>query len=211
MRCTRAQQWMTAALDRELDPRRRRAFDRHVASCGPCAREMARTARLLEHVGTFPAEAPVPARLEQDTLRRVRLLAAAEAERPARRWWPALPAVAVAGLATIALAIGLTRQSEGPRPAPASAPQRVARAPVPPVPGRVERPTPPAPRGRAPRPDQPVASPPPEPPPELAAAPDLFMELPILRNLEKLQHYEDIRTTTLDGQTAPGGGEHTNG
>ena len=45
-----------------------------------------------------------------------------------------------------------------------------------------------------------------EPPPELAAAPELFMELPILRNLEKLEHFEAIRTTTLDD-----GGAQSNG
>jgi hypothetical protein len=30
------------------------------------------------------------------------------------------------------------------------------------------------------------------------AAPDKFMNLPILRNLEKLEHFEAIQTTTLD-------------
>ena len=39
-----------------------------------------------------------------------------------------------------------------------------------------------------------------QPPPELAARPDLFVNLPVLRNMEKLQHYEAIQTTTLDGQ-----------
>jgi hypothetical protein len=40
--------------------------------------------------------------------------------------------------------------------------------------------------------------PPSEPPAELAAAPDLFVDLPILRNMEKLEHFEAISTTTLD-------------
>jgi len=45
-----------------------------------------------------------------------------------------------------------------------------------------------------------------KPPPQLAAAPELFMDLPLLRNMEKLEHFEAIRTTTLDD-----GGEQSNG
>jgi hypothetical protein len=54
---------------------------------------------------------------------------------------------------------------------------------------------------------RPRGEPPSEPPPELAAAPDLFMDMPLLKNIEKVEHFESIRTTTLDGD----GGEPSNG
>jgi hypothetical protein len=40
----------------------------------------------------------------------------------------------------------------------------------------------------------------------VAAEPDLFLELPILENLEKLQHFEDIRTVDMDGNGQGGRG-----
>ena len=40
-------------------------------------------------------------------------------------------------------------------------------------------------------------TPPAEPPPELAAAPELFMNLPIIRNMEKLEHFEAITMVEL--------------
>ena len=46
-----------------------------------------------------------------------------------------------------------------------------------------------------------------EPPPDLAARPDLFVDLPMLRNLDRLEHFEAIQTTTLEGQD----GERSNG
>jgi hypothetical protein len=36
------------------------------------------------------------------------------------------------------------------------------------------------------------------PPPELAATLDLFLEMPILEHMEKLQNFERIRTVDLD-------------
>src|SRR5262249_10934293 len=52
-------------------------------------------------------------------------------------------------------------------------------------------------------------SPPPnDVPPELAAQLDLFVDLPLLKNLEKLEHFDAIRTTTLDDTpTLPTGEE----
>src|SRR5213592_2767269 len=44
--------------------------------------------------------------------------------------------------------------------------------------------------------------PPAEPPAKLADAPDLFMDFPILRNMDKLRHFEAIRTTTLAARLA---------
>jgi len=206
MRCGRAQQWMTAAVDGELAPRRQRALERHVAGCAACRSELSATDQLLSSLEALPMEAAVPPALEQATLRRVRI-AAAEAEAVTTRgWWESwrTPALALASMATLALAVGLLRGAgEGPgmRSAAKPAAERVARAPVAPESAPPSRQA----RGRAALPE-----PPREPPPELAAAPELYMDLPILRNLEKLQNFEAIRTTTIE-DPADGQGERSNG
>ena len=204
MRCRRAQRWMVAAVDGELAPRRRRVLDGHLASCPDCGREMASTGAVLERVAALAMGCTVPSHLEQATLRRVRLMAAAEAQRSAARgWWAGfrVPALALATAAVAIVAVGLTRGT-GDRwlvAPPALDEHRVAaQAPAkerPLVVASRERPAPKA-----------AENLPVEPPAELAAAPDLFIELPILRNMEKLEHFEAIRTTTLDD-----GGEQSNG
>ena len=176
MRCQRARKWMTAAVDGELSPRRRRALDGHLAACAACRRELAVTERMLTALEGLPMEAAVSARLEQATLRRVRLAAADEAERaPASRWtrWLPLPAFALATAAVLVLAIGIVRRT-GVAQAPPSLlrpPRRFAKLPA-------------------------------EPPAKLAEAPDLFVDMSIIRNLDKLTHFEAIQTTTLDDEPA---------
>jgi anti-sigma factor RsiW len=205
MRCGRTQQMMTAAVDGELSVRRRRALDAHLAGCEACRRELAATERMLSVLETLPMEAAVGAGLEQATLRRVRLAAAEEQEGPVRRWWQAwlpLPAVALATAAVAVVALGILRFSsdvpgQGGVTQSRGSGKTVARAPVP-----ATTPT------RTARADAPKAVvPPDELPPELAAAPDKFMNLPILRNLEKLDHFEAIQTTTLDDEPVTPGGE----
>jgi anti-sigma factor RsiW len=200
MRCQRAQQWMAAAVDGEVSPRRRRALDGHLASCAACRGELAATERMLTALEALPMEAPVSASLEQATLRRVRLAAADEAERaPGSRWKATLPfpVFALATVAVLVLAVGIVwRAGEVAGPA-----------------GPAARPTPkPVAEAAAPRPKgapRVAAAPPPsEPPAKLAEVPDLFMDLPILRNMDKLRHFEAIQTTTLDDEPpAPDGQE----
>ncbi|TMB56374.1 MAG: hypothetical protein E6J60_06025, partial [Deltaproteobacteria bacterium] len=196
MRCQRAQKWMTAAVDGELSARRRRALDGHLAACAACRRELAVTERMLTALEGLPMEAAVSARLEQATLRRVRLAAADEAERaPASRGarWLPLPAFALATAAVLVLAIGIVRRAGEVPGAPAvrPAPKGDARdvAPAPP-PRRVVKGPPPA-----------------EPPAKLAEAPDLFVDMPIIRNLDKMTHFEAIQTTTLDDEPATPDGQ----
>ena len=207
MRCARAQALMTTAVDAELSPWRRRGLERHLAGCTGCAAEMTATRTLLQAVGGLVGEAEVPSALEQATLRRVRLLAAEETE-PASRpaWWRLpVPAVAVAGVAALALAVGLWRSAPAPTGSP---PERLASREDTAEPrgmaaASVARP----PVAAAERAARPRSEPPPEPPAELAAAPDLVMDMPLLKNLEKVEHFESIHTTTLDGD----GGEPSNG
>jgi len=199
MRCQRAQKWMTAAVDGELSARRRRALDGHLAACAACRRELAVTERMLTALAGLPMEAAVSARLEQATLRRVRLAAADEAERaPASRWarWLPLPAFALATAAVLVLAIGIVRRTGQVPSAPAVRAPRVDARGVAQAPSSLLRP----PRRFA-------EAPPAEPPAKLAEAPDLFVDMPIIRNLDKMTHFEAIQTTTLDDEPATPDGQ----
>jgi anti-sigma factor RsiW len=185
MRCGRAQKSLIAALDGELTPRRRQALDRHLAGCAACRGELATTERMLAALDARPAEAPVSVALEQATLRRIRLAADADTDIP---WWRRLPLPAlVIATAVLVLAVGIVRRTGPVPPPPAPTADRVARASIPKATPRRE------PQAVARR-----SAPPSEPPAELAAAPDMFMNLPILSNLDKLEHFEAIQTTTLD-------------
>jgi hypothetical protein len=198
---------MVPAIDGALTHRRRRTLERHVAGCGSCRAELTTTRGVLAAVTGLPAEGAVPPRLEQATLRAVRLAAAAEEEARGRAWWrtPALAGLAVAA-ALAAVAVGVRRYADGPA-GPAGAPLEVAR-PVEqrPATAPTPAPSPPARTVVARRP-APPAEPPKQPPPELAARPELFVELPILRHMEKLDHLEAIQATALDGAPIPGAGE----
>jgi hypothetical protein len=215
---------MTAAVDGELVGRRRRALDRHLADCEACRTELQRSERLDELLGLLPSEATMSAKLEQDTLRRVRIAAADDAEQPATsawRRWIGITVPALAAAAVLAVAVGISRTPPTTTPSPdrATPPPPVASAPHEPT--HVAKATPkppPAASGEASeptavaearRPIDPSRRPelPKEPPPELAAAPDLFMDMNILSNMEKLQHYDAIETTTVHDPT----GEQPNG
>jgi hypothetical protein len=214
MRCGQAQRLMTSAVDEELGPRRRRALDRHLTACDACRREIAATGTVLDAVAQLPAAVQVSSRLEEATLRRLRIAASEERTTHERvPWWrnASLPALALAAAAVLALAVGL-RQFDVMSTAPAnlatgSAAKRGGQAPQHRVPSEAA----PARVARQARPT--VGEPPGEPPAELASAPDLFMDLPILRHMEKLEHFDAIRTTTLDEEPGPSDGqqERSNG
>jgi len=196
MRCGRAQKLLTAAVDGELSPGRRAALDRHLAGCPVCRAERAATQTLLDALDALPSVAAVPAALEQATLRRVRVLAAEEGERAVtsgwRSWLP-LPAIALAVTAVLVLAIAISRTADDHLPASgASTPTRVARAHQ--APSRASHEAVPT-----------------EPPPALAAAPELFVDLPMLRKLDRVKHFEAIQTTTLDDETPNGEEAPSNG
>jgi anti-sigma factor RsiW len=190
---------MAAAIDGELSPRRRRVLDQHVAGCATCAREMAATERLLTALAALPLEAAVPARVEYATMRRVRGEVTTGGERRnlwatlRTRWFGwAVPAFAAAAVLMIAVMSTLRSSPPAPGGAVHSAKKATPHvvASVPHEGGQ----------GSGPGPG------------DLAEAPDLFVDLPILRNLEKLQHFETIRTTTLDDDVgAPGQEPQSNG
>jgi anti-sigma factor RsiW len=184
---------MNQALDGELRPRGRRALDRHLVACPGCRAEMATTQRLFEALDLLDDEAEVPAPLAHDTLRTVRLDVAEAPVARGRSWgWGAVLTPALGAAAAVALMLsGIARQDESQQLALTAPARPVATAKVP-AQSRIA--------GRARRTAPPLDA----PPPALAAAPELFIQLPVLRNLEKLEHYDAIRTTTLDGDDSNG-------
>ena len=194
MRCGHAQKLIVAAVDGELTPERRRDLDAHVATCTECRAELHATQALFGALGSLPQEAEMPALVESATIRRMRLAAAEERERKDRRWgWFSAPVLAAAGVVVLALVINLRPGGEqgSPRPATpaASGGRQLARVSDPvPAPAAAKRETAVAVANVAP---------PSEPPPDLAAAPELFMNLPIIRNMEKLEHFEAITMVDL--------------
>jgi hypothetical protein len=190
MRCQTARRWMTRDLAGELSSGRAGRLAQHVERCEGCRRERAAYAALDGMLGTLMLDGPLPPRLEQDTLRRIRLAASEDdaAERLGAWRWLRFGAPAVAGAAVLLLAMRGVQPSAEPVTKPLAAYGASRQAAPAPAAAR------PATRRRA------VASVPRQPPPELAARPDLFVNLPVLRNMDKLQHYEAIQTTTLDEQ-----------
>lgn len=195
MRCGHAQKLIVAAVDGEITPERRHDLDEHVAACTECRDELRATTALLGALGNLPQEAAVPALVESATIRRMRVAAAEERDRHERRWgWLSTPVLAAAGVAVLALVISTRpageQGSRDPATSDASRVGPIARTPDP-------APTAPAPQREAPAVAVADVAPPAEPPPDLAAAPELFMNLPIIRNMEKLEHFEAISMVEL--------------
>ena len=193
MRCRTARTWIVAARDGELDARRRRALDRHLGQCQRCRAERVSIEGVLAALDGLTMTADVPARLEADVLRQVRGLAAdAEAERSALRPWLRRIAPVLGATAVVALALVGVRSGDGPLPPAAPRPALGPRAEAPAVAAREKRVV--ARRAKAPV----------DPPAELASRPDLFVDLPMLREMDKLQHFDAIAGMD-DGDAAPPG------
>src|SRR5689334_13631966 len=176
MRCRTASTALIAARDGELGAHRRRALDRHLARCGGCRAEQVAIDGVLAVLDRLPTDAEVPARLEQNVMRRVRALADESETRRATvsRWLRVLAPPLAAGVVAAATMLTFRGAIEPTSSAPPSA---VARAP------RRE----PAVVARRPKTAVPDV-----PPAELASRPDLFVDMPILRDMDKLQHFDSI-------------------
>ena len=185
MHCRTAEKAIIAARAGEIAPRQQRALDRHLADCGSCAAERVAIERVLRGVDSLGFTGVVPARVEQEVLRRVRALeeeeaAAAESWRRRLSTWvlgltPAMAATAVVVVALIGVEVS-TQQAPSPAAMRRPTVGRVAKRQVPE-----------------------------QPPPELASRPDLFIDLPILRAMDKLRHYDAIATMEDDDPAAPTG------
>jgi hypothetical protein len=193
------------AVAGELPGPRSQRLAKHMEGCAGCRREWEAYTALDRVLGSLPLEASLPPRLEQVTLRNARLT---EAEAATSRRWLGVAVPALAATAVVVVAARLSFQDTEPVPAPVqAAPSRTLAAPPARVPDRATK------RAPAPAPSAVPASPqdrrvarrvPSEPPPELAARPDLFVNLPLLRNLDKVQHYEAIQTLAVDGAQSSG-------
>jgi anti-sigma factor RsiW len=197
---------MTMALAGELSGRRSQRLTKHIDGCAGCRREWEAYTALDRVLGSLPLEAALPPRLEQVTLRNARL-AEAEATK-SRRWWigVAIPALAATAVVVVAARLSLQDTELTPAPAPA-APARAVTPPPHRAPPRVAERTPapaPSPAPASPQHRRVARGVPSQPPPELAARPDLFVNLPLLRNLDKVQHYDAIQTIAVDGAQSSG-------
>jgi anti-sigma factor RsiW len=184
MRCRTAHTAIIAARDGELGARRRHALDRHLARCGACRAERVAIDDVLAALDRLPEEIDVPARLEQEIMRRVRALASepnAGASR-ASRWLRVVTPALAAGAVAAAAVLGLRSVAERDPTLRVDAPVAVAtRHDSPPASAR---------RAKTRVPD--------EPPAELASRAELFVDLPMLRDLDKLQHFDSIATMDDD-------------
>ena len=200
MRCRTAQTWIVAARDGELTDRQRRALDRHLAECGACRAEQVSLEGVLSALDALEPAREVPARLEADVFRQVRGLAAAGGPAWTLPEWLRRGVPAMAAMAVVALAVIGVRSSEVAVPRPNVT---VAERPRVATPAR-------APAVAKAETDAPVVArraksrAPIDPPEELASRPDLFVDLPMLREFDKMQHFDAIATMEdADGGEAP--------
>jgi hypothetical protein len=205
MHCDRARTIMISAMDEPITDAQRRELAAHVRGCERCEREQRQLERLTAALDRLGDEVAVPPGLEGEVLRRIREPAEAGPSLIERlRAWMSPPALAAACAAGLILVLTLAERATPP----VVAPRPVARAPVEPgmAPTVTARATPAA-RGGAGTDDGEAVvmasasdrwtSPDGPPPAELEGALPLLLDLPILRNMEKLEHYDNIATTTL--------------
>ena len=200
MRCRTAQTWIVAARDGELTERQRRVLDRHLAECGACRAEQVSLEGVLSALDALEPAREVPARLEADVFRQVRGLAAGGEPAWTLPQWLRRGVPAIAATAVVALAVVGVRSSEVAVPRPnvtvAERPRVATPAPAQAV-AKAEADAPVVARRAKPR--API-----DPPEELASRPDLFVDLPMLRELDKMQHFDSIATMEdADGGEAP--------
>ena len=209
MRCSRVQRRLVSYIDEMLAERQRAAVDAHLNQCPTCAADVAEIRRLHGAVDELPVP-PLPAGFEAELMRKVRD-ASEPAASPWVRWYVPLTAAAcTAGLALYLVGRmprpeeqTLTRNSvpvveELPKVASVKSVElRPAPAPKPPE----------ATRAAPPQQSASFYEPPVEPaPPELHDALDLFVDFPIIRDLEKFEHYYTIWTDTDEQTGATRGG-----
>jgi len=164
-------------------------LEAHVRECADCRQEHHRTRRLTEALARLPGDASVGAHLEAATMRQVH--GVLDTQRRRRPWtqlarW--LPAPALATLAATLMVVWW-------RPSAPEVPSLGIDGSI----ARLESPTqvPPEPPVTPTDANPAVRRDHAEPPAELAAALEMFLEMPILENMEKLQNYEIIKTTDL--------------
>lgn len=202
--CEQVTSELVAFLDGELSDADRRPVAAHLSTCLGCRREVERLGTVQRWLSDRPAIEP-SADFATDFWRRMNAEeAAVPTLRPRRRVWqlvvPALAAAAV--LALVARSIVTS-----PSTAPSAPAKQVAEAPARKAPAvAANRAAPPAEPAQVADahgvPDQL----PEDLPPELVEHPELFLRLPVVRRLEKLEHFEEVRERTpAEGGNVEGG------
>lgn len=196
---------LVAFLDGELADAERRPVAAHLSTCLGCRREIERLTSVRGWVSDLPSVEP-SAGFAAEFWRRVEADPSIVAKPPgaSRAWWWAAPALAAAAVVALAFQFltGVT-----PLPSePATPKARVIAAPPPAAPR-------PADVAAAPKvaPDEAPAAladaetlRPEDLPPELLEHPELFLRLPVVRRLEKLEHFDEVRQAPVDGSEGAG-------
>jgi anti-sigma factor RsiW len=192
--CEQTSSELVASLDGELGDDERRPVADHVATCLACRRELERLTTVQRWVATLPPVAP-SATFAADFWRRVAAEPTPITSR--RRGSPlrwAVPALAAAAV----LLVALRSQMQAPLPPSGTRGPSTRVAAAPPAPAAKEAPGTVA-RQAEPEQAAPAAEPPPQVanveslraedlPPELLEHPELFLRLPVVRRLEKLEY-----------------------
>jgi hypothetical protein len=209
--CEAIAEELVAYVDGEQPEPERVRIASHVAGCAPCRRELERIAKVNALVASLRPIEP-SADLGERFRRRLEDepagAPAVHSWRPAL-WW--VPAFAAAAATVLVWYWMLSRPaSDGPGLAPGSA--EIAAGPD--APERVAAPRLPPPDA-APADESRVArAPAPAPedlPPELVERPEFFVRLPVIRRLEELEHFEEVRVEGGDGRQGAAGGPATRG
>ena len=192
MRCRTARRSLLAARDGELAPVVREALDAHLSACEACRALAGETARLHRALAAMPQRADVPPGLAEATLRRVHAEMADDAAPRGAWWWMAAPLAA--GLAGVVMWHTWPTPIAPPQQEP-TASQKVEPAVIAPKQVASKAAAEPAASG---------ATDAAELPPQVAQSLDLYLDMPILENMEKLQNYDAIRTVDV-GEGENGG------
>jgi hypothetical protein len=192
--CEQTSGELVAFLDGELGEEERRPVADHVATCLPCRREIERLTAVQRLVTTLPRIEP-SATFADDFWRRVAAeptpITSRRRRGSALRW--AIPALAAAAVLALALRSQLPTPSPAPPPGASTRVAAAPPAPAPAAPAKVAA-APPPERAKS---DDAAPAPqvanveslrPEDLPPELLEHPELFLRLPVVRRLEKLEY-----------------------
>jgi hypothetical protein len=204
--CEQVTSELVAFLDGELPDAERRPVAAHLSTCLGCRREVERLGTVQRWVAGLPPREPSTG-FATEFWRRINAeQATVPTSRRRRRVWPlAVPAMAAAAMLALATRF-IATAPDTTRSAPAAPPQvaggPASQIPAPAVAANRAAREPAAPAQVANADDQL----PDDLPPELIEHPELFLRLPVVRRLEKLEHFEEVRQRTPDeGGNSPDG------
>jgi anti-sigma factor RsiW len=200
--CEQVTSELVAFLDDELSDADRRPVAAHLSTCLGCRREVERLGSVQRWVSDLPPIEP-SADFATNFWRRMNAAEAAVSTlHPRRRVWQlAVPALAAAAVLALVARSLVTSPTTAPS-APAAAKQ-VAAAPARKAPaGAANQAAPPAEPAQVANADNQL---PEDLPPELVEHPELFLRLPVVRRLEKLEHFEEVRQQTPEGGNSQDG------